>query len=433
MDQSQLRRARFIDSSLLGRKRSVQEQIAAEGGQGAAEEEVIPIMKEVETETTIDRQKVLMSCKELLQCEIEPLHKDFHREYLDYVLAQPLPPQMTALDASQPWMLYWVANSLASLNEEWLNDDVKIMMAKKLNVIGSSKTEKMGPFGGGIGQMPHIAGTYASINALALCGNIENCWDYIDRESIYQWLLSLKQSNGGFKTCVEVGEVDTRGVYCALSIASMLNIMTEELVQGVVQYLVSCQTYEGGFGGCPQEDEAHGGYTFCAVASLMILDALDQINVDKLLEWCSARQLNEEKGLNGRNNKLVDGCYSFWVGATGAILETKGYVCPIDKNALHEYICQCCQDPAMPGLRDKPGKHADLYHTNYVLLGLAITEAIYTETSQDGPVRSSPALHIESTTNTKLRFKTSGLSPINPVYGVPVVNLRQFAEYFHHK
>jgi len=37
--------------------------------------------------------------------------------------------------------------------------------------------------------------------------------------------------------------------------------------------------------------------------------------MDRLLEWLSNRQLVEEGGFNGRINKLVDSCYSFWQGA----------------------------------------------------------------------------------------------------------------------
>lgn len=40
----------------------------------------------------------------------------------------------------------------------------------------------------------------------------------------------------------------TSGIYCLLSVATMLNIMTPELVAGVPEFIVSCQTYEGGFG-----------------------------------------------------------------------------------------------------------------------------------------------------------------------------------------
>lgn len=55
-----------------------------------------------------------------------------------------------------------------------------------------------------------------------------------------------------------------------ISVASLLNMLTPELVEGVAEYVLAAQTYEGGFGGEPW-NEAHGGYAFCAFATLCIL------------------------------------------------------------------------------------------------------------------------------------------------------------------
>ena len=61
--------------------------------------------------------------------------------------------------------------------------------------------------------------------------------------------------------------------------------------------------------------EAHGGYTFCGLAAMVLLEATDKLDMVRLVEWLSNRQLVEEGGFNGRINKLVDSCYNFWVGA----------------------------------------------------------------------------------------------------------------------
>jgi geranylgeranyl transferase type-1 subunit beta len=62
--------------------------------------------------------------------------------------------------------------------------------------------------------------------------------------------------------------------------------------------------------------ESHGGSTFCGIASLSLMGHLDGAFSDKKLEglkkWCLFRQ---QTGFNGRPNKPVDTCYSFWVGA----------------------------------------------------------------------------------------------------------------------
>ena len=60
-----------------------------------------------------------------------------------------------------------------------------------------------------------------------------------------------------------------------------------------------------------------GGSTFCAVASLELMNRLDTTMTDpqlnRLKRWCIFRQ---QSGFQGRPNKPVDTCYSFWVGAT---------------------------------------------------------------------------------------------------------------------
>lgn len=40
-----------------------------------------------------------------------------------------------------------------------------------------------------------------------------------------------------------------RGCYCAIATASMLHILTDELLEGVPEYISRCQTWEGGIAG----------------------------------------------------------------------------------------------------------------------------------------------------------------------------------------
>jgi protein farnesyltransferase subunit beta len=54
-----------------------------------------------------------------------------------------------------------------------------------------------GGFSGGHGQIAHLAPTYAAVNTLALFGGDE-AFEAVNREKLYEWLLSLKQSDGGF-------------------------------------------------------------------------------------------------------------------------------------------------------------------------------------------------------------------------------------------
>merc|ERR1712117_713585 len=98
----------------------------------------------------------------------------------------------------------------------------------------------------------------------------------------------------------------------------------------------------------------------------------------KCLSWLNRRQMPIEGGFNGRTNKLVDACYSFWQGATPVLI--KKYIIE-DENeehyyyndtALAGYILGCCQ-AGFGGLIDKPGKGPDFYHTCYGMSGYGLT------------------------------------------------------------
>lgn len=72
--------------------------------------------------------------------------------------------------------------------------------------------------------------------------------------------MRQKHWSGGF-SMHDDGEVDVRGTYCALSVATLCNIATLELLEGVLAFLHSCQSYEGGIAGTPNS-EAHGKKNF---------------------------------------------------------------------------------------------------------------------------------------------------------------------------
>ncbi|NWX20021.1 FNTB farnesyltransferase, partial [Aegotheles bennettii] len=102
-----------------------------------------------------------------------------------------------------------------------------------------------------------------------------------------------------------------RSAYCATAVASLTNVLTPALFTGTAQWIARCQNWEGGIGGVPGM-EAHGGYTFCGLAALVILKQEHLLNLQSLLRWVTGRQMRFEGGFQGRCNKLVDGCYSFW-------------------------------------------------------------------------------------------------------------------------
>jgi protein farnesyltransferase subunit beta len=77
--------------------------------------------------------------------------------------------------------------------------------------------------------------------------------------------------NGGFS-----------GLYCALSVAALTNLLTPELTINCADFIKRAQTYEGGIGPYPNK-EAHNGYTYCGIAAMQILGTIDQLDMDALL------------------------------------------------------------------------------------------------------------------------------------------------------
>lgn len=205
----------------------------------------------------------------------------------------------------------------------------------------------------------------------------------------------------------------------------------ETFLTRLPQWISRCQTYEGGIADAPG-NEAHGAYAFCGLACLSILGPprimSKYLDIGALIRWCSAQQHGPEGGFAGRTNKLVDGCYSHWVGGCWVLLHealdhspefTRVVPTPAagantgdtrrataapavrgggasagrvrtatevppgartvelwSRDALARYALCCCQAPR-GGMRDKPGKPPDAYHTCYVLAGLAGAQHSY--------------------------------------------------------
>ena len=81
------------------------------------------------------------------------------------------------LDASRPWLVYWILHSLELLN-------VNIEGQQRLNIIKflAECQNEDGGFGGGPYQISHLAPTYATVNALVILGG-EDAYKIINREN----------------------------------------------------------------------------------------------------------------------------------------------------------------------------------------------------------------------------------------------------------
>ncbi|CUS15337.1 unnamed protein product [Tuber aestivum] len=378
-----------------------------------------PILQDtLQTPSSKDQLSTAEICMKHLSNPSDPFPILSRREHIAFLEGGILGVQngklhqmMVVLDASRSWIIYWCLQGLASLGV-----DVGKYRERVISSLRPLQNES-GGFGGGNGQVSHVTATYAAVLALAIVGRSddedgeEEALGIVDRKTMFRWLHEIKDwESGGFRVCVG-GEEDVRGVYCALVILALLGLPPSgNLVKGTKEYLGRCQTYEGGFGATPNGDEAHGGYAFCTLAGLCTLGEpavvlKKYLDMDRLVSWLSARQHAPEGGLSGRTNKLVDGCYATWVGGCWALVEA-GINGPQDENeetvgekrvvgslwsreGLARYIMSCCQSPR-GGLRDKPGKGADYYHSNYILLGLASTQNYFYYTPSPIPLSSPP-------------------------------------------
>ncbi|KIJ52756.1 hypothetical protein M422DRAFT_25815, partial [Sphaerobolus stellatus SS14] len=355
------------------------------------------------------------------------------------------------MDASQGWFMFWISQAFSVLGAGFDPQNRQ----RAINTILASQHPE-GGFGGGPQQAPHLLPTYASVCALAIVGRSGpgGGWDEIDRKRMYDFFMSLKQPDGSFRVARDA-EVDIRGTYCALVVATLLNFLTPSLVEGIPGFIRSCQTYEGGFSSSSQPyygadgsllpsprpplGEAHGGYTSCALGSWLLLKPLmaeneEPINVKSTLRWLAKMQGSgmDLGGFRGRTNKLVDGCYSWWVGGCFALLDglsamEKGVdVVPMetettetsandgewddveddlyDTKALQEYILYAAQDPD-GGMRDKPYKHPDAYHTLYVLAGLSSAQHQVRPAPLDKQWKDQPddVLHLDASESPERR------------------------------
>eukprot|EP00913_Durusdinium_trenchii_P026135 g24517.t1 len=220
------------------------------------------------------------------------------------------------------------------------------------------------------------------------------------------------------------GETDMRGCYCAIAVASMLHILTDELMEGIPEYICRCQTWEGGIAG-EEGLEAHGGYSYCGLATLCIAGKADALDLHGFLKWAVHKQMTHEGGFQGRANKLVDSCYSFWQGAIFPLLHEAfrqggSEKVPLPKDhcwfapePLQMYLLLACQHPA-GGLRDKPNKSADFYHTCYALSGVRIGLVIDGEMRPLAPDGCSDMATQEETTLLDEDIEVSDVRPPGP-------------------
>ncbi|CAI9111052.1 OLC1v1011186C1 [Oldenlandia corymbosa var. corymbosa] len=411
------------------------------------------------------------------QSAILEIRRENHVQYLTRGLLQ-LGPSFCVLDANRPWICYWILHSIAVLGES-VDPNIE---ANTIDFLCRCQ-DPDGGYGGGPGQMPHLATTFAAVNALLTLGSFR-ALSSINRGKLHKFLLRMKDTSGGFRMH-DGGEIDVRACYTAIAVASILNILDDPLVQNVGDYISSCQTYEGGISGEPGS-EAHGGYTYCGLAAMVLINEVHRLDLPRLIDWVVFRQ-GMEGGFQGRTNKLVDGCYSFWQGGVAAIFQVlhpiicdqlglpKEYGSHVDSESDYDSESSDADAHAEPltgschfkeegqdefycpssipstgidfirskramkpifnsihlqkylllcsqeeaGFRDKPGKSRDHYHTCYCLSGLSLCQYCWTEDTESPPL---PRDVLGSYSNL--------LEEVHPLYNIVLDRYQEAHEFF---
>lgn len=313
------------------------------------------------TQKNLERELIHHTTTTNPTCEIL---RETHTNYFLKAL-KPLPQiYQSSLYASQPWLLFWSLNSL-DLLDTLPTDDIFRQCIKKF--LGSCFDEDYGGYGGGPGQVAHLAATYASVMTLCIIGEM----DSVDVGKVIGFVRRMKDWKSGGFSVSENGEADVRGLYFAVVVGRLLGVgVDDEIWEGCEGFVRNLQAFDGGLGG-DFGNEGHGGYTYCGVASLELLGLLEKgrgIDVGLVREWGVFRQMGFEGGFQGRCNKLVDACYSFWVAATLQILRVK-----FDGSLLLDYLLRFSQDEE-GGMRDKPQLKRDYYHSCYGLCGVSLAQ-----------------------------------------------------------
>lgn len=212
-------------------------------------------------------------------------------------------------------------------------------------------------------QWGHLAMTYTSVAVLI---TLRDDLTRLDRKSIVDGVAQVQRPDGSFSASTDGSESDMRFVYCAATICHMLDYWGNVNKEAMFQFIMRSLRYDYGFSQ-ELEGESHGGTTFCALAALELsgqLHRLDATTVERIKRWLIFRQMD---GFQGRPNKPVDTCYSFWIGAALRILnafELSDY----DKN--REYILST-QDKLIGGFAKWPQATPDPFHTYLGLCGLS--------------------------------------------------------------
>lgn len=230
-------------------------------------------------------------------------------------------------------------------------------------------------------QWGHLAMTYTAIAILLALGDDLS---RLDRAAIIRGVSATQRADGSFSATVDGSEQDMRFVYCAACICTMLDDWGTVDRERMREYILGSVRYDYGISQ-HMEMESHGGTTFCALAALQMsgqLQGLPTVVLERIRRWLVMRQSD---GFQGRPNKLVDTCYSFWIGASMKILNVFELTDPAENR---RYIMST-QEKLTGGFSKWPGSLADPFHSYFGICGLSFLE-------EPGVLPINPCLNIST-------------------------------------
>ncbi|KAG6441552.1 hypothetical protein O3G_MSEX001911 [Manduca sexta] len=234
----------------------------------------------------------------------------------------------------------------------------------------------------------HLAMTYTGLCILLALGDDLS---RLNRKAIVEGVKALQTVEGNFAATLSGCESDMRFVYCAACISYILNDWSGFDIEKATDYILRSINYDYGIAQCP-ELESHGGTTFCALATLALTDQMHRLSeqqVEGLKRWLLFRQID---GFQGRPNKPVDTCYSFWVGASLKILDALQYS---NYGSNRRYVYET-QDSVVGGFSKWPDTCTDPMHTYLGLAGLSLI-------GENGLLEIEPTLNITKRAHTHLK------------------------------
>lgn len=317
-----------------------------------------------------------------------------------------LPARLASNDSTRVTIAFFAVSGLDTLNElDLLSDEEKKSIVDwiyHLQFVPGDENARAGIQGSSIlnakttencsgldcYKFGHLAMTYTGLAVLLALGDD---LARLDRKAIIEGVAAVQQDDGSFSPTLQGNEHDMRFVYCAACICYMLNDWTGVNVDKMVQYIRRSIRYDYGISQ-HDEMESHGGTTFCALAALELSGRLHELStkeIERVKRWLIFRQ---EEGFNGRPNKPIDTCYSFWIAAALKILDAL----QLTDYKMNRGYLMSCQNTTVGGFSKWPGIQTDPFHSYFGLCGLSFL-------SEEGLLPIMPGLNISMRSHERLK------------------------------